>query len=92
MRRMDEQYLATPFYGSRRMTATLRLAAHRVNRKRGQWLMRLKGLEALEPKPQHQPPFSAASRLLPTCCAPNQVWAAGITYIPMAATFSIWSL
>ena len=32
MRRIDEQYLATPFYGSRRMTAERRMAAHQVNR------------------------------------------------------------
>ena len=34
MRWIDEHYLATPFYGSRRMTAALRLAGRRVNRKR----------------------------------------------------------
>jgi HTH-like domain len=34
MRWIDEQYLATPFYGSRRMTAELRLTGHQVNRKR----------------------------------------------------------
>ena len=33
---IDEQYLATPFYSSWRMTAELRLAGHRVNRKRVQ--------------------------------------------------------
>ena len=39
-RSIDEQYVATPFYGSGRMTAALRLAGHRVNRKRVQRLMR----------------------------------------------------
>jgi putative transposase len=34
MRRIDEQYLLTPFYDSRRMTAELRLAGRQVNRKR----------------------------------------------------------
>ena len=34
MRRMDELYLATPFYGSRRMTAVLRRDGLAVNRKR----------------------------------------------------------
>jgi putative transposase len=52
MRWIDEQYLATPFYGSRRMTAELRLTGHQVNRKRVQRLMRLMGLEALGPKPK----------------------------------------
>ena len=36
MRWIDEQYLATPFYSSRRMTAGLRQAGHQVNRKRVQ--------------------------------------------------------
>ena len=61
MRRIDEQYLATPFYGSRRMTAELRLAGAQVNRKRVQRLMRLMGLEALVPKPKTSRP-AASSR------------------------------
>ena len=32
---IDQQYLKTPFYGSRRMTAWLRNHGHQVNRKRG---------------------------------------------------------
>jgi putative transposase len=47
MRWLDEQYLATPFYGSRRMTAELRRVGRRVNRKRVQRLMRLLGLVAI---------------------------------------------
>ena len=34
MRWIDQQYLATPFYGSRRMTAELRRAGCRINRKK----------------------------------------------------------
>jgi hypothetical protein len=56
MRWIDEQYLVTPFYGSRRMTAELRRASHRINRKRVQRLMRLTGLEALGPKPKTSRP------------------------------------
>src|SRR6516162_5328449 len=63
MRWIDEQYLATPFYGSRRMTAGLRQASHQVNHKRVQRLMRLMGLEALGPKTQDQPALGAASDL-----------------------------
>ena len=44
MRRLDEQYLATPFYGSRRMVAVLRQEGEAVNRKRVRRLMRLMGL------------------------------------------------
>ena len=45
MRRIDEQYLATPFYGSRRMVAVLRREGYAVNRKRVRRLMRLMGIE-----------------------------------------------
>ena len=62
MRWIDEQYLATPFYGSRRMTAALRLADRRVNRKRVQ--QRLMRLEALGPKPKTSRP-PAAHRVHP---------------------------
>ena len=92
MRWIDEQYLATPFYGSRRMTAALRLAGRRVNRKRVQRLMRLMGLQALGPKPKTSGP-SAQHRVYPYLLRgrridrPNQVWAADITYIPMARGF-----
>ena len=92
MRRIDEQYLATPFYGSRRMTAALRLAGRRVNRNREQRLMRLMGLQALGPKPKTSGP-SAQHRVYPYLLRgrridrPNQVWAADITYIPMARGF-----
>src|SRR5882757_3909440 len=51
MRRMDEMYLASPFYGSRRMTAVLRRENWLVNRKRVQRLMRVMGLEAIFQKP-----------------------------------------
>jgi putative transposase len=51
MRLIDEQYLRTPFYGSRSMTRHLRRLGYRVNRKRVQRLMRLMGLEAIYPKP-----------------------------------------
>ncbi len=49
MKRIDEQYLKTPFYGSRRMTAVLQRNGEPVNRKRVQRLMRLMGLAGLFP-------------------------------------------
>ena len=52
MRRIDEQYLKTPFYGSRRMTAWLARQGEEVNRKRVQRLMGLMGLEAIHPGPR----------------------------------------
>ena len=49
MRRVDEQYTRTPFYGIRRMTARLRRVGYVVNHKRVRRLLRLMGLEALFP-------------------------------------------
>lgn len=51
-RLLDQQYLETPFYGSRRMTVWLQKQGFNVNRKRVQRLMRQLGLEALYPKPK----------------------------------------
>ena len=52
MHLIDEQYLAMPFYGSRRMAVWLMATGHAVNRKRVQRLMWLRGLEAIYPKPR----------------------------------------
>lgn len=52
MRMIDEQYLITPFYGSRRMTEELKKRGEVVNRKRLQRLMRIMGLEAMYPRPK----------------------------------------
>ena len=89
MRRIDEQYLRTPFYGSRRMTAWLQQAGQAVNRKRVQRLMRVMGLEAIYPKPRLSP-GDAEHRKYPYLLRglavkrPNQVWAADITYVPLS--------
>ena len=47
MRRIDEQFLETPFYGSRQMTRWLRRQGDMVSRKRVRRLMRLLGVHAL---------------------------------------------
>jgi putative transposase len=92
MRRIDELYLASPFYGSRRMTAVLRRAGWRVNRKRVQRLMRVMALEAIYQKPntsRGHPAHKVYPYLLRGLAIdrPNQVWCADITYIPMAKGF-----
>jgi putative transposase len=92
MRRIDEQYLATPFYGSRRMVAVLRREGYAVNRKRVRRLMRLMGIEAIYQKPntsQRHPDHKVYPYLLRGLVIdrPNQVWCADITYIPMAKGF-----
>ena len=92
MRRIDEQYLETPFYGSRRMVAVLRREGYTVNRKRVRRLMRLMGIEAIYQKPntsQRHPDHKVYPYLLRGLVIdrPNQVWCADITYIPMAKGF-----
>ena len=52
MRRLDEQYTRTPYYGVRRMTAWLRREGWGVNPKRVRRLLRRMGLEAIYPKPR----------------------------------------
>jgi putative transposase len=92
MRRIDELYLASPFYGSRRMTAVLRREGWPVNRKRVQRLMRVMALEAIYQKPntsRKHPDHKVYPYLLRGLAIdrPNQVWCADITYIPMAKGF-----
>jgi putative transposase len=92
MRRMDELYLASPFYGSRRMVAVLRREGLVINRKRVRRLMRVMGLEAIYQKPntsQGHPDNKVYPYLLRGLIIerPNRVWCADITYIPMAKGF-----
>lgn len=92
MRIIDEQYLKTPAYGSRSMRSHLQRLGYKINRKRVQRLMRLMGLEAIYPKPKTSKPHPE-HRIYPYLLRglvidrPNQVWAADITYIPMARGF-----
>ena len=92
MRRIDELHLELPFYGSRRMTFELNKEGRGVNRKRVQRLMRLMGIAALGPKPRTSKP-APGHRIYPyllrnlTIERANHVWAADVTYIPMACGF-----
>ena len=89
---LDRQYLRTPFYGSRRMTAWLQTQGHGVNRKRVQRLMQRLGLAAIYQRPRTSRP-APANRIYPYLLRGlriervHQVWAADITYIPMARGF-----
>ena len=92
MRRIDREYTAHPFLGSRRLTKWLQEQGEAVNRKRVQRLMRQMGLEAIYPKPK----LSAAGRghriypyLLRNVSIerPDQVWSTDITYVPLASGF-----
>jgi putative transposase len=89
---IDRQYLARPYYGSRRMAAWLATQGHRVNRKRVQRLMRLIGLVAVYQRPNTSKP-AAAHKVYPYLLGGlsidrvNQVCCSDITYIPMAKGF-----
>jgi putative transposase len=92
MRRIDEQFTKTPFYGSRRITACLERSGETVNRKRVQRLMALMGLEAVFPRPRTTIPASDA-RVYPYLLRDrvlthvNEVWSSDITYVPMRHGF-----
>ena len=92
MRRIDEQYLRTPFYGWPRMTAHLRRKGYVVNPKRIRRLMQMMGLVAIYPKPNTSK-RDHAHKIYPyllrglKIVRPNQVWSADITYVPMTHGF-----
>lgn len=92
MRRIDELYTATPFYGSRRITVCLEREGYTVNRKRVQRLMRRMGIEAVYPKPrttrvdeQHEKyPYLLRDIAIQR---PDHAWATDITYIRLRTGF-----
>jgi putative transposase len=92
MRLIDQQFLMTPFYGSRRMTASLERSGETVNRKRVQRLMALMGLEVVFPRPRTTTaapdgrvyPYLLRDRVLTHV---NEVWSSDITYVPMRHGF-----
>lgn len=92
MRLIDEQYLRTPFYGSRQMTRWLRHQGHLVNRKRVQRLMHIMGIQGTVPGPHTSRPHPAP-KVYPYLLQHldlqgiNLVWSTDITYIPMATGF-----
>lgn len=92
MRCIDEQHLATPWYGSRQMARYLRRHGYIVSRKRVRRLMRVMDLYAIyqkprtsDPHPEHQIyPYLLRSLVIDR---PNQVWCTDITYLPMQSGF-----
>ena len=92
MRRIDELHLELPFAGSRLLRDLLQGEGHAIGRKRVRRLMRTMGISAIYRRqntsrrhPRH-PVFPYLLRGL-AIDRPNQVWAADITYIPMARGF-----
>jgi len=92
MKLIDRQYLATPFYGARKIAAWLKSQGRQVNRKRVRRLMRLMGIKAIYRRPRTSTP-APGHKIYPYLLGgmeitrTNQVWAADITYIPMARGF-----
>ncbi len=92
MRRLDEEYIKTPFYGVRRMTVILRWLGYEVNPKRIARLMRLMGIQAIFPRKSLSKP-GKGHKIYPYLLRglkikyPDQVWSIDITYIPMAHGF-----
>lgn len=92
MRTIDECHLQRPFYGSRRLRDWLEDLGYVISRKKVQRLMRTMGLTALYPK-RNLSQRNQAHKVYPYLLKglvidrPNQVWAADVTYIPMAKGF-----
>ena len=92
MRKIDELYLQRPFFGYPRMTGWLRDLGWSVNPKRVARLMRLMGLQAVLPGP-HTSRRHPEHRVYPYLLrglrinAPDQVWCADVTYVPMQRGF-----
>jgi len=92
MRRLDEQYTETPFYGVRRMTAWLNTQGYDVNPKRVRRLLRLMGLAAIYPGPRTST-AAPGHRIYPyllrgvAITTRNQVWSTDITYVRVRRGF-----
>ena len=92
IRRIDTQYLETPFYGWPKMTVALRNQGYAVNGKRVRRLMRQMGLQATTVRNRpatstpghHIYPYLLRDVVI---ARPNQVWCADIIYVPMPRGF-----
>ena len=91
-RRIDALHLDHPFAGARMLRDLLRREGHRIGRKRVRTMMARRGIDALYRKPptsQRHPAHRVYPYLLRhlAITRPNHVWAAAITYLPMARGF-----
>ena len=92
MRRIDELHLKYPFYGARRLNKQLEREGFEVGRLHVGTLMRRMGIEAIYRRPRTSIP-ARGSLIYPYLLGglkidrANQVWAADLTYLPMAHGF-----
>jgi len=92
MRVLDKLHLKYPFLGARRLARMLQRQGHEVGRCHVGTLMRLMGIEAIYQKKRTSIP-AKGHKIYPYLLGniaierPNQVWAADITYLPMAQGF-----
>jgi putative transposase len=92
MRAIDEQFLETPWYGSRQMARHLQRQGWRVGRHRIRRLMATMSLVPIYQRPKTSVPHPE-HRIYPYLLRdllierPNQVWCADITFIPMCRGF-----
>jgi putative transposase len=92
MRLLDELHLAHPFLGARKLATMLKREGLAVGRRHVRTLLRRMGLEAIYRKRRTSLPGQGHT-LYPYLLSgvaierPNQVWAADITYLPMARGF-----
>jgi putative transposase len=93
MRRIDELHLAHPFLGARKLACMLQREGVTVGRRHVGSLMHLMGIEAIYRKRRTSLP-GKGHKIYPYLLGgvvierPNQVWAADITYLPMAKGFA----
>jgi putative transposase len=92
MRLIDACYTKHPYYGVPRITDWLKERGHPANHKRVARLMKLMGIQAVVPGPHTSVPHPEHV-IYPyllrdvTVGAPDEVWCADITYIPMERGF-----
>ena len=92
MRLIDEQFLKTPWYGSRQMARWLQREGHEGGRHRVRRLMRKMRLRPIYQAPRTSDPHPAHD-IYPyllkdlAITRPNHVWCTDITYIPMQRGF-----
>jgi putative transposase len=92
MRLIDEQFLETPWYGSRQMARYLRRNGWSIGRHRVRRLMTRMGLAPIYQRPKTSEPHPG-HKIYPyllrhlTVDRPNHVWCADITYIQMRRGF-----